>query len=704
LNSKLKISRSELFIVAITLLLAAGAAASFGASNATTLPCLTNTAQVHLLSTAEAQRGYPVKLDGVVLYADPSNDDLVIQDQAGSIYVSGWTQLPGRFVSLKPGQLVGVTGISIPGDYAPCVAVTNLKVIGTGLIPPAKPVSYEDLASGFEDGQWVEVHGIVHSAIISQVWTAFSNQYLIIQLSVGGGELTVRVQNFAGADVNRLPDAEVQISGVSVPLFTTHRQLYDVVILVPSLVDMKVDLPQSANPFACPTVPINSLLQFSPTKRLGHRVKVAGTVLQQRQGEFFIKDNTEAICVYSSQNLPIAPGDRVEALGFPAHGSYSPELQDAVFRKVGTGPAPEATPVSAEQAGKGVYNDDLIQMDGQLLNYFRYAGEEILVLQQSNFVFNVHLPENVQTRTLETISKGSLLRVKGICEIELDKWVPSFQLLSQSPDDVVVLRPPAWWNLQHSLFVFGGVIVSFGAVLGAVIGHSRRRINAHLRERRQAEAQFNAVNKERNRLAGELHDSLEQSLVGIGMQLEAGLKTFPVAPRTALQHLELAQQMVDQSQKEVRRSIWDLRSQMLDNNDLPGALDAVGKQLSSGTDIHIMVQVLGPKRRLPEMIENHLLRITQEAVANAIKHGRPRRIEVQLIFEPASVAVTVRDDGCGFDVQGTSATRNGHFGLAGMHERAKALNGTIVVESGPGKGTIIIVEVPLKEKLRKETQ
>jgi signal transduction histidine kinase len=194
-----------------------------------------------------------------------------------------------------------------------------------------------------------------------------------------------------------------------------------------------------------------------------------------------------------------------------------------------------------------------------------------------------------------------------------------------------------------------------------------------------------------------LHDSLEQALVGIGMQLEAGVKTFPATPQTALQHLELARQMVDQSQDEVRRSIWDLRSQMLDNNDLPSALDALCKQLSSGTDIRIGVEVLGTKRRLPDGVENHLLRITQEAIANAIKHANPRQIQVQLVFEIGSVALIVRDDGHGFNVDKFSASRNGHFGLAGMRERAKTMQATIEMESASGTGTTIAVEVPLRD-------
>jgi signal transduction histidine kinase len=112
------------------------------------------------------------------------------------------------------------------------------------------------------------------------------------------------------------------------------------------------------------------------------------------------------------------------------------------------------------------------------------------------------------------------------------------------------------------------------------------------------------------------------------------------------------------------------------------------------------MEVLGPKRPLPEVLENHLLRIAQEAIANAIKHARPRRIEVQLVFEAATVALSVRDDGCGFDASQPPAARNGHFGLTGMLERAKAMQGTIEMESTLNRGTMITVEVPCEQKAK----
>lgn len=702
---KLKIRNSQFLVASAIALQTALVGRALAASEAVVLPCLTNAAQVHLLSTEQAGLGYPVQLKGVVLYADPLAGDLIIHDESGGIYVSGWTKrfggATGHFKPLFPGEIVRVRGASSPGDYAPCVASTNLEILGWATIPPAKLVSYGDLASGFVDGQWVEIQGIVHSAVIAPVWTDFSNKYLIMHLSAGGDDLTVRVLNFGGVNVDSLPDAEARVRGVLVPMFTIRQQLYDVVLLAPSLSDLEIDVPQPVNPYESPAIPIHSLLQFSPNRRLGHRVKVAGTVLLGRAGEFFIKDNTEAISVSTAQDMSLAPGDHVEVLGFPAHGEYSPILKDAVFRKTSAGPPPTPAPVTVEEASNGDYNDDLVQMDALLLNTFRYGGEEILVLQQSNFVFDVQFPDNDQTRKLDLLARGSLLRVSGICEIQLDKWQRTFQLLCQSSGDVFVLRPPVWWNLRHALGVLAAVTVCFAAVLGIVVGRSRQRINEHLRAWQQAEAQFAAVNKERNRLAGELHDSLEQALVGIGMQLEAGLKAFPSVPTAAFEHLQLARQMVDQSQDEVRRSIWDLRSKMLDNNDLPSALDAIGKHLSHGTNVQVGVEIRGTRRRLPDGMENHLLRITQEAVANAIRHGQARRVEVQLAFGTGAVALTVHDDGRGFDSDKPNISQSGHFGLAGMRARTKALGGTIEVESMPGEGTTITVEVPVKNERSK---
>ena len=133
---------------------------------------------------------------------------------------------------------------------------------------------------------------------------------------------------------------------------------------------------------------------------------------------------------------------------------------------------------------------------------------------------------------------------------------------------------------------------------------------------------------------------------------------------------------------------------MLDNNDLPSALTAVAQQLSENAQTRISVATLGPSRRLPQDLEHQLLRIAQEAVTNAIRHAKSRVIQIELTFHPQAAQLLVRDDGCGFEPRLPEAGKPGHFGLVGMRERARALGGKLVIESHPGSGTMVKVNVP----------
>jgi signal transduction histidine kinase len=103
----------------------------------------------------------------------------------------------------------------------------------------------------------------------------------------------------------------------------------------------------------------------------------------------------------------------------------------------------------------------------------------------------------------------------------------------------------------------------------------------------------------------------------------------------------------------------------------------------------------GETRNLPELVQDHLLRIGQEALTNSLKHAQPSRIDVRLAFRTKSVTLAVSDDGCGFSAE-ARARENGHFGLVGMRERVSRLGGTFVLETAPGAGTKIAVVIPLE--------
>jgi ligand-binding sensor domain-containing protein/signal transduction histidine kinase len=215
---------------------------------------------------------------------------------------------------------------------------------------------------------------------------------------------------------------------------------------------------------------------------------------------------------------------------------------------------------------------------------------------------------------------------------------------------------------------------------------------------RQMRARFAAVLQERNRIAREIHDNLAQEILGVSVQLEIVARTMPVSTEQAKTHLDRARALVRSSIAEARRYVWDLRSQSLDDRDLPTALSEMTRRLTAGSGVQTQFQVSGTFRPLAPQLENNLLRIGQEAINNAVRHASARTITVNLKFDARSVKLSVRDDGRGFEINNGGSASDGHFGIIGMRERAEEMGGTMAVVSGPGEGTEVVVGVPLEDK------
>ncbi len=219
---------------------------------------------------------------------------------------------------------------------------------------------------------------------------------------------------------------------------------------------------------------------------------------------------------------------------------------------------------------------------------------------------------------------------------------------------------------------------------------------------RQVEIRYGAVLSERGRIAREIHDTLAQGLVGISVQLELVNRLLASSVESARTQLDQARGLVRESIAEARSSIWELRSQAAETEDLATRIARMAARATessdaggSGEKIRVISRVLGTYRPLPPRTEAELLRIAQEAVTNAIRHGQPARIDLELRFAAREVQLTIADDGRGFDGQPhpQSSGPQGHFGLAGMRERAQQIGGALTIESAPGKGTRVSVQV-----------
>ena len=237
------------------------------------------------------------------------------------------------------------------------------------------------------------------------------------------------------------------------------------------------------------------------------------------------------------------------------------------------------------------------------------------------------------------------------------------------------------------------------SIAGIVVAIYRLRVRA-LRGR------FDAVAAERNRMAREIHDTLAQSFVAVSVRLEvmAQMLRTPDSVEPCREQLNQTRTLVREGLEEARRSIWDLRSEGPEAQTLPARLAKLVRETTyQGTDTRL--ENTGVYRVLRQSTEDELYRIAQEAVTNAVRHASASTISLRLSYSLDCVSLEVVDDGVGFDVSRGPATEEGHFGLAGIRERARILNAEVMLESVPGEGTSVRVNVPLgrdeKEKRKK---
>jgi signal transduction histidine kinase len=701
---------------------------------------LTNAAQVLSLPAEQAAQRIPARVTGVVTVAEETWDGrFFIQDESCGVFI--------EFISKshpEPGDLVEVTGDTHPGAYAPIISARGWNKVGTRPLPEPRKVPIEKIMSGVEDSQRVEVIGVVRSVVPGKA-------RLDVEISSGGYRLHVFCSSLTGVEPQNLIGAAVRVRGTAAASFNaTLRQLLSVAIFAPCPGDFIVEEKEMLNPFEKPVLPLTAIAQYRRDLVPGERVHVKGIVTLQRPGEdIFLAGEKGGLHVRSRQSQVFAIGEVVEAVGFPEVENFHPVLQDAVFRATKESRVPiQPKPVPLQEIRKGLHHAELITLPAKLIDRsFRAGGlrndgkqwtRTVLMLQQEDLVFTAEAETSGSETALNQIPIGSTIEVTGICSTETgeDKKLKSLQMLMPNAKSFQVLRKPSWWTPQRLLIASAALVIV--SVLGAswTVRVTRRNAILHglicekekaqtelqqahdlleervkertaqlkfqITARKESELQFKAVLSERTRLAQELHDTLEQTLTGIGLQLDTTSKLFQGRPEVANHHLGLARELVTQSQVDVRRSIWDLRSRALEQFDLPGAMVTSSKQLADGANIQIEVTAHGRMRPLPETVEENLLRIAQEAMTNIIKHSHATNATVELDYGAKNVVLRIKDDGRGFRQDQCPGPGNGHFGLLGISERVKRLGAELSIQSEPENGTLITVHVALEPETKTE--
>jgi PAS domain S-box-containing protein len=428
------------------------------------LAVLTSVKQIRNLSHDEANRGYPIQLTAVVTYDAPMVD-LFVQDSSGGIWVNSLNH-----PHLQPGTLLQIEGVTEAPDFAPQVGKAHWRVLGTAPLPAPVRVSFGDLISTREDSQWVEFEGIVRG--VSQVLGS-----TVFDISAGGGLVQGYIFDPAGVQPDKLIDAKVRVDAVAATIFNQKNQMIGVRLHLTSGKQLTVLEPPPADPFALPIQPIGELMSFAAAGASGHRVHVQGTVTLHRPKSLFLQNGNEGVFIPGHLEDELKPGDRLDVVGFPDIGGYTPALMNVLVRRAGSAPLPPLFDITAEQARSGAFDTLRVRIDATLREVRTSGDDRALVLQQGDILFEARIDRSQTARHWPSLPAGSEVRVTGPCSVDIDRsHVPNgFTILLDSTADIEVVARPSWWDLRRTLVLLA-ILTGVTVVVLAWVVILRRRV------------------------------------------------------------------------------------------------------------------------------------------------------------------------------------------------------------------------------------
>ena len=617
-----------------------------------------------------------VVLDATVTFQDPTLT-IFLRDESGVTFIRGAKDNP-RFVQ---GDRLHVEGVTHNGLIIGGIKPSRIECIGGGEKVEPVEVTPDDLASGKYHYHWVTMRGV------GRVLQLAGENSATLRLNTSGKTVELRFDE-APVDAKALLDAELRVRGLAAGDINDRRQIVQPYLRVRSMDDVEITKPASQDAFEAAPLRVGELQRANPQ---GHRVKLRGVALGPvTGGGLFLRDEDRAVFVQTDP-LEVKAGDVVDALGFVEMGFFSAQLADAECRVAEHGAEPQALVVGTKELGNGT-DAELIQTEARVLQRIERGDAVELVAQQGTITLNIIAPRD----TPREVQTNAQLRVTGLARVTATKGEgyrarpTAYNVWLRRLDDLVLLQRAPWWTAQRLALGLAGVaVISLLAFAWIVL--LRRQVAKQLVQI-QSQAQAEAVHEERQRIAREFHDTLEQELAGLSLRLDAAATRVTDEKARAL--LEQQRKLLTRLQSETRDFVWDLRDPSRNDLPLDEALRSLLAHLQSGTTMPLVLSADALPQALPPLVQHHLLRIAREAVNNAIKYSGAKSVNVRLAMMDGKLQLSVSDDGAGFDVSQADALE-GHFGIRGMRERARRINATLNIESTKGVGTRVELTLPL---------
>jgi signal transduction histidine kinase len=642
---------------------------------------LTTAVAVRSLREEEAAKKLPVELRGTVVFIEGPNGAIVLQDSTAGTYFRGQNE-----TSLQPGDELQVKGVTTPGTYLPGIEQASYVKLGHRELPPAQPATYADILSGRYFFQRIAVEGIVHAVVPTS-----DESRSILTLALGQDLLEVRICA-PPQEGRQLTDSRVRIEGLAAGGVNQRRQLVQAIAWVHDWSGLQVIKPAPPES-EVPLISGSRLLAFDALGQDRHRVRMAGTVIAAfPDGEIFVRDDATALRMQMLKHLPLPLGTRVEALGFPKMQRFSASLVNAQVLRQEPGPVPAAIAVSLADLIKGKHDNDLVTVTADLTSSFQTEDGHVLVLQEAGRSLRVQMPADGRQ-----LPAGARVQVTGICLVDSNtasgttSTPRSVHLRARLASDVAVLSAPPWWTSQRLALAVGLLLLAM-ALSALWITFLRRQVRRQTQALRR-QIQHEATLEERQRIAREFHDTLEQGLTGLALRLDA-VKARG-ADEKSVRLLQASRRLVSQIHEETRSLVSELRQPSHEALDLKTELARIAEEHTTDCGPAVEFQADTPLPALPSHIVHHLKMIAREAVTNALKHAQALHVVMRVHMRSQCLRIAVADDGQGFDFEARHHGLAARFGCIGIEERCEKLGATAHWRTSPGQGTLLEITLPV---------
>lgn len=687
---------------------------------------LERVSEVRALSRAEVMRGLPVKVSGVVTLRVGAGS-FYVDDGVGILVRGG--EVPGQGMDCRVGDAVEVTGVTGAGGLAPVISVRTLKVVGSGALPVPQEVGVADLMTGRYDGQRVALRGIVQRITMELKGKAPTQE---MDIASAGGHVLASLNSEVVLDAATWVDAEVRVVGVNRSILNSRGELIGARVWSNLKEDFTLLNAPSGGPWDGALLEGEQLQPFSAQGFSPNRVRVAGVVTLSVPGEFlYLERGGRGIRVHTPQRYVFEPGDLVEAAGFAEVGGHFVELKNAVCRRMGSASPPLPVEINPEQIYRlknSSAGQEATDFDGRLVcvrgiiegtDPTAEEGTRVTFRSGKRMVRAIIAPGEEAQRVAEMV-KGSEVRITGICVVEFSPspvrpaliapYVRRFLLNMRTAADVEVLALPSWWTSQRlGLALVVVAVILLGTLAGLValqrLLHQRTmRFERMMQTHRNVELEFKSAQKERLRLAGDLHDGLQQMIAGAAYRVEAAEARLKETPPEVREQFSAARQALARTQRQLRECVWGLREIEEGSDDFTALLNHAVCSVEHWPPGAVEVSHVGEPFPLSRYAMGSLLMLMQEAVGNAFKHGGATRVTITLAYHAEELEMSIRDDGRGFAAGVQGGAQQGHFGLESIQQRMKWLGGSAEIISLPGKGVSIVCRVSKAQCVAQEPQ